>query len=42
MLSIEKARLDLASGPLGVLDDLALREVIRAIGSVVDSDREPG
>ncbi len=28
MLSIEKAQLDLASGPVGILDDIRLRDVI--------------
>jgi mRNA-degrading endonuclease toxin of MazEF toxin-antitoxin module len=41
MLSIEKAQLDLATGPIGVLDDIALRDVIKAIGDVIESDCEP-
>ena len=41
MLSIEKTQLDLASGPVGVLDDLALRDVIKAVGHVLNSDCEP-
>jgi hypothetical protein len=41
MLSIEKARVDLAAGPIGVLDDLSLRDVIKAIGHVIESDCEP-
>jgi mRNA-degrading endonuclease toxin of MazEF toxin-antitoxin module len=41
ILSIEKAQIDLASGPVGVLDDIALRDVIQAIGYVMDSDCEP-
>ena len=41
MLSIEKAQLDLSSGPVGVLDDLALRNIVKAIGHVIDSDCEP-
>ena len=41
MLSIEKAQLDLASGPVGTLDDMALRDVIKAIGHVMESDCEP-
>ena len=32
MLSIEKAQLDLDSGPMEMLDDLTVREVIKAIG----------
>ncbi len=33
--------LDLAQGPIGVLDDSTLRDVIRAIGHVMASDCEP-
>jgi hypothetical protein len=41
LLSIEKIQLDLAAGPIGVLDDISLREVIKAIGHVLESDCEP-
>ena len=41
MLSIEKIQLDLAAGPMGVLDELAMRDVIKAIGDVIESDCEP-
>lgn len=41
ILSIEKSQLDLAAGPLGTLDDLSLRDVIKAIGYVMESDCEP-
>ncbi|MFI5459999.1 MAG: type II toxin-antitoxin system PemK/MazF family toxin [Isosphaerales bacterium] len=41
VLSIEKAQLDLATDPIGVLDDMALRDVIKAIGHVIESDCEP-
>lgn len=41
MLSIDTALLDLASGPVGMLDDLTLRDVVRAIGHVIASDCEP-
>jgi len=40
VLSIDKAQLDLDGGPQGILDELALRDVIRAIGYVMDSDCE--
>ena len=40
-LSIEKSDIDLASGPIGVLDEMAMREVIKAIGYVMASDCEP-
>lgn len=33
--------LDMASGPIGKLDDVAMRDVIRAIGYVMDADCEP-
>jgi mRNA-degrading endonuclease toxin of MazEF toxin-antitoxin module len=33
--------LDQASGPVGKLDDVTMRDVIKAIGYVMDSDCEP-
>jgi len=41
MLSIEKAQLDLASGPIGVLDESSMRDLIKAIGHVIASDCQP-
>jgi mRNA-degrading endonuclease toxin of MazEF toxin-antitoxin module len=41
MLSVEKSQLDVASGPIGVLDEMAMRDVIKAIGHVMESDCEP-
>jgi mRNA-degrading endonuclease toxin of MazEF toxin-antitoxin module len=41
MLSIEQAQIDLTAGPLGILDDVSLRDVIKAIGYVLESDCEP-
>jgi len=41
ILSIEKSQLDLVAGPVGVLDDVALRDVIKAIGYAIESDCEP-
>jgi mRNA-degrading endonuclease toxin of MazEF toxin-antitoxin module len=41
ILSIEKDQLDLSYGPLGKLDDMAMRDVIKAIGHVIESDCEP-
>ena len=41
ILSIDKGQLDPGSGPIGVLDEPALREVIKAIGYVIASDCEP-
>ena len=38
---IRIARLDLAAGPLAKLDDITFRDVIKAIGYVLDSDCEP-
>ena len=35
MLSIDLVQLDLAAGPMGVLDDTALGNVIKAIGYVI-------
>lgn len=41
ILSIDKRQLDLSRGPLGVLDGIALRDVVKAIGYVIESDCEP-
>jgi mRNA-degrading endonuclease toxin of MazEF toxin-antitoxin module len=41
LLSVEAVRLDAATGPVGVLDEVAMRDVIKAIGYVIDSDCEP-
>jgi mRNA-degrading endonuclease toxin of MazEF toxin-antitoxin module len=41
LLSIDKRQLDLDSGPFGVLDPERLRDVIKAIGYVIESDCEP-
>jgi mRNA-degrading endonuclease toxin of MazEF toxin-antitoxin module len=41
MLTIAKAQLDLAAGPLGALDAISMRDVIKAIGHVIESDCEP-
>jgi len=41
ILSIEIGQIDLATGPMGRLDDMALRDVIKAIGYVIESDCEP-
>ena|SRR5438874_11256348 len=41
MLTIDKAQLDLAAGPLGKLDDVAMRDIVKAIGHVIESDCEP-
>jgi mRNA-degrading endonuclease toxin of MazEF toxin-antitoxin module len=41
MLSIDQAQIDLAAGPTGVLNSAALRNIVRAIGYVIDSNCEP-
>jgi mRNA-degrading endonuclease toxin of MazEF toxin-antitoxin module len=41
LLSIDVAQLDLTVGRLGMLDEIALRNVIKAIGYVIESDCEP-
>ena len=38
ILSIDQTQLDLAAGPMGTLDDAALRAVIKAIGDVIKAD----
>jgi mRNA-degrading endonuclease toxin of MazEF toxin-antitoxin module len=40
-LALEVAQLDLASGPIGKLDDSTMRDVIKALGYVIESDCEP-
>ena len=42
IVSIERVQLDLSAGPIGVFDDVAMRDVIKAIGHVIESDCEPG
>jgi mRNA-degrading endonuclease toxin of MazEF toxin-antitoxin module len=41
LLSIEKNQLDLIGGPLGMLDEATLRDVIRSVGYVMTADCEP-
>jgi len=41
IVSIEKTQLDLAAGPVGVFDEVTMRDLIRAIGHVIESDCEP-
>lgn len=41
ILSMEKSQFDLAAGPIGLLDKIAMRAIIKAIGHVLDSDCEP-
>lgn len=41
MLSIDLMQLDLQAGPRGVVDDKSLRDVVKAIGYVIESDCEP-
>jgi mRNA-degrading endonuclease toxin of MazEF toxin-antitoxin module len=41
ILPIDKSQLDLETGPRGILDETTLREVVKAIGYVIESDCEP-
>jgi mRNA-degrading endonuclease toxin of MazEF toxin-antitoxin module len=41
MLSIDKEQLDLTVGPMGKLDETALKKVIKAIGYVIKADCTP-
>jgi mRNA-degrading endonuclease toxin of MazEF toxin-antitoxin module len=41
VLSTDKTQFDQATGTIGMLDDIALRDVIKAIGYVIESDCEP-
>jgi mRNA-degrading endonuclease toxin of MazEF toxin-antitoxin module len=38
---VHKDVIDVAAGPVSTLDDLTLRDVVKAIGYVMDSDCEP-
>jgi mRNA-degrading endonuclease toxin of MazEF toxin-antitoxin module len=40
LLTIDKSEVQI-TGPVGKLDDLSFRDVIKAIGHVMDSDCEP-
>jgi mRNA-degrading endonuclease toxin of MazEF toxin-antitoxin module len=39
--NIPTDQLDLAGGPVGTLDDMRMRDLVRAIGNVISSDCEP-
>jgi mRNA-degrading endonuclease toxin of MazEF toxin-antitoxin module len=41
ILSIDRAQLDLATGPMGILDEAVLEKVIKSIGYVIKSDCKP-
>ena len=41
MMSIDQGQLDLEAGPIGVLDEMAFRSVIKSIGHVIEADCEP-
>jgi mRNA-degrading endonuclease toxin of MazEF toxin-antitoxin module len=41
LVTIDVARFDLTNGPVGKLNDQAIRDVIRAIGHVIEADCEP-
>ena len=40
-MRLEKAEIDIASGMIGRLDAARSRDVVKAIGDVIDSDCEP-
>ncbi|MBU4272431.1 MAG: type II toxin-antitoxin system PemK/MazF family toxin [Planctomycetes bacterium] len=41
ILSVEKSQFDLSNGPIGKLDESTLRDIVRAIGYVIEADCEP-
>lgn len=41
LLTLDVGQLDLPAGPLGCLDEVTMRDVIRAVGYVMDADCEP-
>jgi hypothetical protein len=40
MFPVHKNQLDLGAGPIAKLDELTMREIIKAVGYVMDSDCE--
>jgi len=41
VLTVEQSRIDTARGVVGVLDDQTMRDIVRAIGYVIESECEP-
>lgn len=41
VLSLDKAQIEFSSGPFGMLDEASLRDVVRAVGYVMNADCEP-
>jgi mRNA-degrading endonuclease toxin of MazEF toxin-antitoxin module len=41
VLTVEQSQIDRAHGRIGTLDDIAMRNIVRAIGYVINSDCEP-
>jgi len=41
ILSVYKNQLDLTAGPTAKLDEISMRDIVKAIGYVMDSDCEP-
>lgn len=41
VLYVDKSRIDIAQGIIGILDDGAWRKIVKALGHVFDSDCEP-
>lgn len=41
ILSIDHTQIDLAAGPIGMLEETSLQQVIKAIGYVIKSDCKP-
>jgi len=41
ILSIDRRQLKMEAGPIGVLDQSTLRDLVKAIGYVIESDCEP-
>lgn len=41
VFAVDRSDLDVADGPLGILDETIMRDVIHAIGYVLDAECEP-
>ena len=41
ILTVERSQIETAGGAIGVVDDQRMRDIVRAIGHVIDSECEP-
>jgi mRNA-degrading endonuclease toxin of MazEF toxin-antitoxin module len=41
ILSVERSQIDAVAGPIGQIDESMMRDVVRAVGYVIESECEP-